>query len=103
MEGRHTTHQAKEEVKHQEGVDYKPMGTAYTKEEIEKNEGTYDEDGFYNLKDGGFYDPYGYKFDKDGYDEFGGYYDDDGYYVPGEGYEEEYYGNYGLGDEEEEF
>ena len=55
-----------------------------TKEEIEKlnPDGTFDEDGFYILKDGDFYDPLGYYFDKDGYDETGGKYDDAGYYIP---------------------
>jgi hypothetical protein len=47
------------------------------------------------LADGSFYDPNGYKFNKDGYDEFGGYYDDKYfYYVTGPGYEDAYYANY---------
>ncbi len=42
-------------------------------EEVEG--GKYDDSGFYSLPDGSFYDPDGFKFDKEGYDEFGGYYD----------------------------
>lgn len=55
-----------------------------TKDDIEKLglEGKFDDDGFYLLKDGDFYDPLGYYFDKQGYDETGGRYDDAGYYVP---------------------
>ena len=55
-----------------------------TKEEIQKlsPDGTFDEDGFYILKDGDFYDPLGYYFDKDGFDETGGRYDDEGFYIP---------------------
>lgn len=52
-----------------------------SKEEVEKHEGQYDQDGFYILKDGGFFDPNGYQFDKDGYDCLGGFYDEEGYYV----------------------
>jgi hypothetical protein len=48
-----------------------------TREEIEKiGNGEFDEDGFYILKEGDFYDPLGYYFDKDGFDENGGSYDD---------------------------
>lgn len=97
-ESKHTTHHAREEVKHQEGVQYMPMGESTSKETFEQEEGHYDNDGFYILNNGGFYDPWGYHFDKDGYDEYGGYYDDDGYYVPGEQYMQEYYQNYNLGD-----
>ena len=52
-----------------------------TKEEIEKLEGEYDQDGFYILKTGGFIDPNGYEFDKSGHDALGGFYDEEGYYV----------------------
>lgn len=52
-----------------------------TKTEIEKLEGKYDEDGFYLLAAGGFYDPCGQYFNKDGYDEDGGRYDEAGYYI----------------------
>jgi len=54
----------------------------YTKEEIEANEGQFDNDGFYLLKDGDFYDAHGYYFDKEGFDATGGFYDDNGVYVP---------------------
>ena len=50
------------------------MGTHKTNEEmkeiIDLGEGHYDEQGFYILGDGSFYDPYGYYFDHEGYDEF---------------------------------
>jgi len=39
-----------------------------SKEQIEQLPGKYDEDGFYLLDEGGFYDPCGVHFDKDGYD-----------------------------------
>ncbi len=68
-----------------------------------KGEVYVDEQGFYCLGDGSFYDPDGFFFEKDGYDKYQGYYDDNGNYVPGEGYEDEYYGNYeNLEDEDEE-
>lgn len=51
------------------------MPHQHTKEEIEANEGNYDNDGFYILKAGDFFDPEGFYFDKDGYDGIGGYYD----------------------------
>jgi hypothetical protein len=75
------------------------MGKPFERKEIEeKHEGSYDDDGFYILEDGSFFDPWGYKFSmaEDGYcyDEFGGYYDDYGYYVPGKDHEEAYYDNY---------
>ena len=57
------------------------MSGRLSKKEIEKLDGKYDEDGFYMLKDGAFYDTYGVFFDKDGYDEVGGFYDEEGYYV----------------------
>ena len=54
----------------------------YSKEEIEKNEGSYDNDGFYILKDKkSFFDADGFFFEN-GYDDIGGYYDDYGVYVP---------------------
>jgi hypothetical protein len=43
--------------------------------------GNLDQDGFYILKDGSFYDPFGFYFDQNGLDEAGGKYDDEGYYV----------------------
>lgn len=54
-----------------------------SKEEIEKQPGKYDDDGFYLLDDGGFFDPNGYFFDKDGFDANGGKYSEEGVYVPG--------------------
>lgn len=56
-----------------------------TKEEIEKlhPDGHYDDDDFYILKDGDFYDPFGYYFNKNGFAANGGHYDDDGYYIEG--------------------
>lgn len=59
-----------------------------TKKEIEKLDGKYDDDDFYNLKGGGFYDTQGVYFDKDGFDEVGGFYDEEGYYVKPEVKEE---------------
>ena len=44
--------------------------------------GKYDDDGFYILEEGGFLDPLGVYFDKDGFDVDGGHYDDQGFYVP---------------------
>ena len=55
--------------------------TKLTKEEVEKLEGRYDDDGFYLLEQGGYYDPLGYYFDKDGFDSVGGQYDKEGYYI----------------------
>ena len=52
-----------------------------TKEEMEKLDGELDQDGFLILKAGGFIDPNGYQFDKDGKDPLGGFYDEEGYYV----------------------
>ena len=51
-----------------------------SKAEIEKLEGEYDQDDFYKLKDGSFYDPLGYYYNKDGIDAVGGYYDEEGFY-----------------------
>jgi hypothetical protein len=57
-----------------------------TKEEKfwEKFAGKYDQDSFYILDEGGFYDPLGVHFDAQGFDELGGFYNDDGYYVAAE-------------------
>lgn len=105
MEGQsHRTINREDSKKEQAGstnADARPMGVPYSLEEIKGMKGDYDEDGFYVLEDGTFFDPWGYKFDAEGYDEFGGYYDDDGHYVPGEGYEEEYYKNYQQYDEDD--
>lgn len=47
-----------------------------TREEIHKLNGHLDQDGFYILEDGAFYDPQGYYFDKQGFDALGGRYDE---------------------------
>jgi hypothetical protein len=47
----------------------------FSKADIEAQPGSYDNDGFYILEDGSFYDHMGYFFDKDGFNEIGGYYD----------------------------
>lgn len=52
-----------------------------SKEQIENLEGSYDDDGFYILADGSFYDPLGYFFDKDGKDAKGGFYNGLGFYI----------------------
>lgn len=59
------------------------MPKRFTKQEIEAHQGEYDQDGFYILKDkdGEFFDPEGYHFNKQGFDGIGGYYDDNGQYV----------------------
>lgn len=44
--------------------------------EVEALEGEYDNDGFYILKDGDFYDAEGYYFDKNGFDSQGGRYNE---------------------------
>jgi hypothetical protein len=75
------------------------MGVAVSIKELEQLEkegkGTFDADGFLILNDGGYYDPWGYKFshkDKDENgneiwkDDYGGYYGVDGNYVPGPEY-----------------
>ena len=78
----------------------------YTKEEIEADQGEYDQDGFYILKvDGSYYDPLGYYFDKEGFDAVGGTYDNDGYYIQPllhEGLYGEDIEDYTLDDEENE-
>lgn len=57
------------------------------KEIPEVEGGEYDDDGFYRLPDGDFYDPDGIYFNKEGKDEYGGSYDKDLNYIPGEEYE----------------
>ena len=57
------------------------MPKQHTKEEIEGHEGKYDDDGFYILPGGDFFDPEGFYFDTSGVDGIGGYYDEDGQYV----------------------
>ena len=51
-----------------------------SKAEIEKQDGQYDNDGFFILKDKAFYDPLGYFFNSDGKDAAGGSYNEEGYY-----------------------
>ena len=60
-----------------------------SKAEITAKEGHFDEDGFFILKDGSFYDPHGYYFDCDGLDAAGGSYDKEGYYISPTHYLEE--------------
>ena len=78
----------KKEGHGQDEMKYLPMGKPYSKDEIEKYPGEFDEYGFYHCADETFFDNYGYWFDKDGYDEYGGYYNQDDpenwYYVPGD-------------------
>ena len=45
------------------------------KEDILKQKGQFDGDGFFILEEGGFYDPNGYYFNKKGFDASGGSYD----------------------------
>lgn len=52
-----------------------------TPEEFEKFPGHYDDDGFYILDEGGFYDPAGFYYDKNGVDAIGGFYDSSGVYI----------------------
>jgi hypothetical protein len=55
---------------------FKQNQRVYSKEEIEIHQGKYDQDGFYLLLDGDFFDQAGYYFDKEGLDEKGGFYDE---------------------------
>ena len=50
-------------------------------EEFEKFPGHYDDDGFYILNEGGFYDPAGFYYDKNGVDAIGGFYNNSGVYI----------------------
>lgn len=50
-------------------------------EEFQKFAGHYDEDEFYILDEGGFYDPAGFYYDKHGVDAIGGFYDSSGVYI----------------------
>lgn len=63
------------------------------KQIVDKNEGKFDEYGFYILPDGSFYDNHRYYFDAEGYDEYGGYYEN-GRYYPDKDHEDEYYDRY---------
>lgn len=67
----------------------------YSVQEIESHQGKYDKDGFYILKDGDFFDPYGYYFDENGLDEVGGFYSDEtNEYVKPSEYENQDYEDY---------
>ena len=79
---------------------YREGQPRFRREEIEVQDGSYDEDGFFNLADGGFYDPYGFFFDKLDMDENGGQYDQEGVYKTAEELDELREDNYD--DEEEE-
>ena len=50
-------------------------------EEFQKFPGHFDEDDFYILDEGGFYDPTGFHYDKHGVDATGGFYDSGGVYI----------------------
>ena len=54
----------------------------FSRKHIESQPGSYDNDGFYLLKGGDFYDAHGFYFNKDGFNDAGGFYDSDtGEYV----------------------
>ena len=55
-------------------------------EEVEGGE--YDDNGFYRLPGGDYYDPDGVYFDKDGKDKYGGFYDKEFNYHPSKEYED---------------
>jgi hypothetical protein len=49
MEEKHQTHEGKTNKAYDENAEYKPMGEAVSKEEIEKLPGHFDDDNFYIL------------------------------------------------------
>jgi len=55
--------------------------TKTSREQIEKLKGHFDNDGFYILDKGGFYDPEGFHYDENGVDAIGGFYDKSGRYI----------------------
>jgi hypothetical protein len=71
-------------------------------EEIELLDGEFDEQGFFQLDEGGFYDPHGFYFDADGFDEVGGYYDEYDNYVDPQYKDEVDEFEYDEGEEEHE-
>lgn len=94
------------------------MGEVVTTEFLEQlkkdGKGDFDNDGFFILNEGGFYDSEGYLFnnkypetEEDGTvywtDDYGGYYDKDGIFVPGGGYGHAYYEQYGADQEYDEY
>lgn len=46
-----------------------------------EGKGKFDDDNFFILSNGAFYDPFGFYFDENGKDEAEGFYSDEGYYV----------------------
>ena len=79
------------------------MPHQHSKEEIEGNEGKYDDDGFYILPGGDFFDPEGFYFDKKGYDGIGGYYDEAGQYVAPQGLKDAETGTFQYDDQYVEY
>ena len=59
----------------------KPRLVKLSLEEIKQKPGHFDKDGFYLLDEGGFFDPEGFHYDKDGVDAVGGFYDASGVYI----------------------
>lgn len=59
----------------------KQMLARLSREDILKLPGHFDEDGFYLLDEGGFYDVEGYYYDENGIDAVGGFYDKSGVYI----------------------
>ena len=80
------------------------MPKLHTKEEIESRDGKYDEDDFYILEQGGFFDPEGYYFDKQGYDGIGGYYNkESGQYISPPGLKDANAGTFQYEDQDVEY
>lgn len=75
-----------------EGAKYDENGLRiFSKAEIEQLPGKFDNDGFYLLDQGGFFDDFGYYFNKDGFNEIGGFYDPEkGDYIDPNDFEEDY-------------
>ena len=79
------------------------MPHQHNKEEIEANEGKYDDDGFYILPGGDFFDPEGFYFDKQGYDGIGGFYDEAGAYISPPGLKDANAGTFQYDDQYAEY
>lgn len=75
-----------------DGAEYDENGLRiYSKEEIQQRPGHYDNDGFYLLDAGGFFDDHGYLFDKDGFNSIGGFYDpENGEYISPNDFDSDY-------------